>query len=314
MALNTDVAPDGIATAKRKSQSAYEDLRDDATTGTIQARVYAAMYGYLTSDLGRDPEWSRERARSEADGEPGARLCDELERRGIRLQGRRILDLGAGLGGLTTALARRGGRMVSIEPGEAWRKLASDRLKESGNGQVLAAFGESLPLADCSVDLIVSLQVLEHVQDPAKVVRELYRVLKPGGELFIAYENYLGFREPHYDVLWLPLLPKRIGAAWLRMRGRNPKFLLEAVTYTTFPAVRREMLKAGFICMISEIRRKKLLSPEQTGLKWRVLRLVPGKDGQGALRLLSAIDFGRALFRTFTEEFMWKPEGAPPLR
>ncbi len=312
MALNADVAPDATTIAKRKSQSAYENLRDDAATGTIQARVYAAMYGYLTSDLGRNPAWSRKRARSEADGEPGARLCDELEGRGIRVQGKRILDLGAGLGGLTTELARRGGIMVSIEPGEAWRKLASDRLRAAGNGQVIAAFGEFLPLADCSVDLIVSLQVLEHVQNPAKVVRELYRVLKPGGELFIAYENYLGFREPHYDVLWLPLLPKRIGAAWLRMRGRNPKFLLEAVTYTTFPAVRREMLKAGFICMIDEIRRKKLLSPEQTGLKWRVLRLVPGKNG--ALRLLSAGDFGRALFRTFTEEFMWKPEDARPLR
>ena len=314
MALNADLAPEGLTSAKRKSQSAYENLRDDAATGTIQARVYAAMYGYLTSDLGRDPEWSRRRARSEADGEPGERLCDELEQRGIRFRGKRILDLGAGLGGLTTAIARRGGRMVSIEPGEAWRKLASDRLKEAGTGQVLAAFGEFLPLADCSVDLIVSLQVLEHVQDPPKVVRELYRVLKPGGELFMAYENYLGFKEPHYDVLWLPLLPKSLGAAWLRMRGRNPKFLLEAVTYTTFPAVRREMLKAGFRCMISEVRRKKLLSPEQTGLKWQVLRLLPGRNGEGAVRLLSAIDFSRALFHTFTEEFMWKPEDPRPLR
>lgn len=297
--------------AHRQIQSAYENPLPEAGQGSLGDRIYTAMYSYLTADLGRNPEWSRERARSEAARLPAIRLCDELEQSGIRISGRRILDLGAGLGGLTTELAARGGRVVSIEPGEGWRKIAAARLAEVGHGHMLGAVGESLPFADSSFDLIVSLQVLEHVQNPAKVVLELYRVLKPGGEMFIAYENYLGFREPHYDVPWLPLLPKSLGAVYLRLRGRDPRFLRESITYTTFPSVRRNMLAAGFMCVKLERQREKLLSTEPAGLKWRILRPFAGKNGGFALKLLSTVDFGQRTFRTFTEEFMRKPAAQP---
>jgi SAM-dependent methyltransferase len=49
------------------------------------------------------------------------------------------------------------------------------------------------------------------VEDPAAVVSEVYRILKPGGWLYLTTDNYLSFREARYGVTWLPLLPKRIG-------------------------------------------------------------------------------------------------------
>ena len=304
----------------RQIQTAYEMPHSDLASGTVQERIYAAMYGYLTDDLGRDREWSKVRAKAESARIPAARVCDELLQNGIVVAGKRVLDLGAGLGCLTTELASRGGCMVSIEPGEAWRKVAAAQLAELGRatggeervGQVLGAVGEALPFADNSFDLIVSLQVLEHVQQPTRVVHELYRVLKPGGHLYIAYENYLSFREPHYDVLWWPLLPKALGAAYLKLRGRNPRFLLESVTYTTFLAVRREMFRAGFLCMRREAMRGKVLSGEG-GLKWRLLKTFSGRRDASLMKLLFAIDSSRRMFTTFTEEFLRKPE-SPPLR
>jgi SAM-dependent methyltransferase len=93
---------------------------------------------------------------------------------------------------------------------------------------------------------VVSLQVLEHVGHPTGAVREIYRVLRPGGQAYIACENYLSFREQHYRVFWLPLLPKALGSLYLRARGRDPEFLRKHVRYTTFPVVLYHFLRAGF--------------------------------------------------------------------
>ena len=288
----------------RQIQTAYDaPLSDVSAAGTREA-IFAAMYGYLTEDLGRNPDWSRQRAIAESERSPASRACDDLERIGITLAGKKILELGAGLGSFTVELTRRGAKVTAVEPGKAWRNIAGIQLAESGSGQILGAVGEALPFASDTFDLIVSLQVLEHVQNPPKVISELYRVLKPGGQVFLAYENYLGFREPHYDVAWLPLLPKPLGALYLKMRGRNPRFLLESVTYTTFPAVRGEMLRTGFVCTRKEGLRARLNSG---GGKWAMLRSLPGGRSGIVLNLLFAADFARRLFVTYTEEFMSKP-------
>jgi SAM-dependent methyltransferase len=43
----------------------------------------------------------------------------------------------------------------------------------------------AMPLADRSVDVLLNIQVLEHVEEPALVLREFWRVLKPGGQLYL---------------------------------------------------------------------------------------------------------------------------------
>jgi SAM-dependent methyltransferase len=135
-----------------------------------------------------------------------------------------------------------------VEPCDSWREVSERRANELGLAvEHCSADGAALPFADQSFDAVVSLQVLEHVKHPRRVVEEIARVLKPGGKFFIACENYLSFREQHYGVLWLPLLPRRFAALYLRARGRNPDFLQNHVTYTTWPQLLRDFVDSGLV-------------------------------------------------------------------
>jgi SAM-dependent methyltransferase len=167
--------------------------------------------------------------------------------------------------------------------------------------------GEAIPLASESIDVIVSHQVLEHVQNPKQVIEEAFRVLKPGGYFYFAYANYFSFREQHYRVFWLPLLPKFLGAAYLRLRGRNPQFLMESVTYTTFHGVRRILGKLGFECMRRAKSARLLHSPLTTSLKWRVLKRLAGVSEATALNLITGLDYGKRLMSEAIYECVRKP-------
>ena len=289
----------------RRRQAAFDQVHIGLNYGSLDELIRSAMYRCLRQDLGLPNSIAQDRAASEASGAGSKRLCDECESAGLSFRSKRVLDLGAGLGSLSVEIARRGASVIAVEPGEAWRTLTAKRL--SGIGTTLAAVGEYLPLADNSVDLIVSMQVLEHVQKPADVIREAFRVLKPGGYILLRYENYLSFWEPHYRVPWLPLLPKPIGAAYLRLLGRSPQFLCESITYTTFPSVRRHFLSSGFECMRLKGYRENLCSPHKVNLKWRILKRIASVHESLGLRILATADCCRRMFSTAGEEFMQKP-------
>jgi 2-polyprenyl-3-methyl-5-hydroxy-6-metoxy-1,4-benzoquinol methylase len=292
---------------ERRVQTAYEASRHDPAAESLSERIATAMYRYLVEDLGRSQTEARERADKEMAGEIGRGACDELAEMGIAIAGKRVLDLGAGLGGLSVELARRGAHVIGLEPGAGWCHIASERLKELGSGDVIAAVGEAIPLASRSVDVIVSLQVLEHVQSPGRVIQEAFRVLRPGGFFYFAYENYLSFWEPHYRVAWLPLLPKPLGAVYLRWRGKNPQFLLESVTYTTFHGVRKMLKAAGFKCMRTQKSAEMLASGGGNSLKWQVLKGISELNKPAALAMLTGFDFSRRMLRTAVYECMRKP-------
>lgn len=110
---------------------------------------------------------------------------------------------------------------------------------------VVAAVGENLPFRDQSFDVVISLEVLEHVEDPAAVLREVCRILRIGGWFCLTCPNYLSFREPHYNVVWLPLFPKPLASLYLRLRGRPTEFLKTSIRYITLPWVRRELKTLG---------------------------------------------------------------------
>jgi SAM-dependent methyltransferase len=104
-----------------------------------------------------------------------------LEERLDRLAGAGpVLDLGCGRGYWMEHLARRGIAAVGVEH-DRTRAVVAARF-----GPVAAGDGARLPLADASVGLVWCLHVLHHLPDPARVLAEVRRVLRPGGVLVMA--------------------------------------------------------------------------------------------------------------------------------
>ena len=97
-------------------------------------------------------------------------------------QGQTVLDLGCGGGFMSEALVKRGATVIGIDPSEAAVAAAKAHANKEGLGiDYRVSSGEALPLAECSVDCVVCVDVLEHVADVDRVIDEIARVLKPGG-------------------------------------------------------------------------------------------------------------------------------------
>lgn len=103
-----------------------------------------------------------------------------------------VLDAGCGGGGNLEELARLG-RVVGIEP--AGESLEAARAR--GVGEVVEGVIEELPFADASFDVVVTLDVIEHVDDDIGALAELRRVTKPGGHLFVTVPAYQRLYGPH---------------------------------------------------------------------------------------------------------------------
>lgn len=97
-------------------------------------------------------------------------------------RGRRVLDLGCAGGFMAEAMAARGASVTGIDPAVDALGAARARAGATASGvDYVAGIGEQLPFADAAFDIVVSVDVLEHVRDLDAVIADVRRVLRPGG-------------------------------------------------------------------------------------------------------------------------------------
>jgi 2-polyprenyl-3-methyl-5-hydroxy-6-metoxy-1,4-benzoquinol methylase len=96
-----------------------------------------------------------------------------------------LLDAGCGTGLFSAEAARRGATVVSLDCGK--NLLRETRRK--GVISVVAGDAAQMPVPDGSFDIVVSSECIEHTPSPQSTVRELVRVLRPGGWLVLTCPN-----------------------------------------------------------------------------------------------------------------------------
>ena len=129
------------------------------------------------------------------------------------LAGRTVLDVGAGPVQFAAAFAAAGARYVALDADPA----------ELRTRPAVAGRGERLPVADRSVDVCFSSNVVEHVPAPWRFADELVRVTRPGGLVVVAYTNWLSPWGGHETSPWHYLGGYPAAERYGRRYGHPPK-------------------------------------------------------------------------------------------
>jgi SAM-dependent methyltransferase len=107
---------------------------------------------------------------------------------------RRVLDVGAGEGQLARLAVRDGATLVvGVDPTVAQLAVARER---AGGVRYARAYADALPFPDASFDAVVVCLVFEHIADHVPAIREIARVLEPGGR-FLCFLNHPLLQAPN---------------------------------------------------------------------------------------------------------------------
>ena len=128
------------------------------------------------------------------------------------LLGKEVLDIGCGGGLLSVPMSRMGGNVTGIDASEASIKAAKDYIRgKELNIRYFCSTVEQFAQEDKKYDVITAMEVIEHVHNPKLFLNSAYKLLKPGGIMFIStiartLKSYmLTIFWAEYLLRWLPI-------------------------------------------------------------------------------------------------------------
>jgi SAM-dependent methyltransferase len=136
------------------------------------------------------------------------------------LAGRLVVDVGGGPGYFADAFRAAGARYLGLDA-DAGEMALHGRRPEPGI--TIQGSGLELPFRSGSLDICFSSNVLEHVPDPERMGDEMVRVTRPGGLVFLSFNNWLAPNGGHETAPWHYLGGDRARRRFERENGRPPK-------------------------------------------------------------------------------------------
>jgi ubiquinone/menaquinone biosynthesis C-methylase UbiE len=204
---------------------------------------------------------------------------DNLLKRVPDLLSRRSLDLGSGTGRFLIECGKRGCSAVGLELNPEKVKEAETGAQEEGvNIEIVTGVAENLPFHDEEFDFINVSEVIEHVQIPEKVLKEMNRVLKPGGLAYVSVHNRYGLHDAHFQIYFLGWMPRSMGEKYLRLLKKDKDYQsmpdrqrISEMHYYSYPHFKRLAEEAGF--KSKDLRQEKII--QKLGLVFGSFALIP---------------------------------------
>jgi SAM-dependent methyltransferase len=140
------------------------------------------------------------------------------------------LDIGSSTGIITNALSDDFGYIVGVDIDGPAVEYAAKRFKARNINYFIA---DSMNLAFKSnyFDVVICAHVYEHVPDAVRLMNEIHRVLKPGGVCYFAAGNRLQLIEPHYNLPFLSIIPRKMAHAYVRLAKKGNSYFEKHLSY-----------------------------------------------------------------------------------
>jgi SAM-dependent methyltransferase len=211
-------------------------------------------------------------------------------------EGKKILDFGPGDGWPSLIIAPHVAEVVGVEGSRRRVEVCGEnaaRLGVSNATFTYVAPGTILPFEEGTFDAVVAASSVEQTPDPKATLRELFRVLRPGGRLRIRYEALRGYRGLQERSVWLARIDERKSALILFDRRIDEE---RTVQY-------------GLVCAIRASELRDLLSPGGTSLAFdavTVARLEALRSALTDVRVCTTIHPSGRTLLTWLEEIGYR--------
>jgi len=190
----------------------------------------------------------------------GKRTISFLDEK-IGVKGKKILDVGSGWGEIIACALEKGADAYGIDIDLETIEIANELVGETRS---ICAKGEHIPCPDNSFDIVTSYCVLEHVENYKLVIKELLRITKAGGIIYLLYANYLSHHEGHYKIKnFPPLCPKWLGTLILKLKGRDPYFWQDSVNPVHYFQVKKILMHLPVV--VTDVTKLKLMGDNTSG-------------------------------------------------
>jgi len=184
----------------------------------------------------------------------------------------KCLDIGCSSGVVTYELSKVFGRVVGIDVDKNALIYAKKKYKNS-NLDFYMENGEKTHFENSDFDLVILNQVYEFVENPEKLLKEVYRILKNDGICFFAARNKYALLEAQYKLPFLSWIPQKYADVIVRLLKKGSKFMGKYKNYKEL-----KILCKDFI--IHDYTKKILLNPKKYGffslIKYKyIMRYIP---------------------------------------
>ena len=169
-----------------------------------------------------------------------------------RCQPIRMLEIGTGSGGIAHYFATH----TTLQCAVTAVDVVDQRLIDEGYEFHLVQ-DTTLPFADRSFDVVLSNHVIEHVGERSAQLahlREIRRIMAPGGVGYLAVPNRWMLVEPHYRLIFLSWFPRRLRTPYLRLMRRGERYDCEPLSMLQLDALLAEAGFAGLHLEVDALR------------------------------------------------------------